>query len=292
MSSGGKRGATARARSFSLLLASTALSALALATPAAAQDSTWLLNPATGDFNDPANWTAGVPPGTAFFGQSNTTNLFFTLDTTLGGMTFNANAPNFMIGNLGQIVTLDGAGIVVNGGSVTIDNQDELNFANSATAGKATINNTGFLTFSNSSKAGTATINNQFDLVFEDSASADRATINNTLSGVTFLGSSTAANSSINNDGGAVGFFDSSRAGNSTIRANNGGVVFFFDDSNGDNARIIAEAGSFVDFAGATGGNGVFTVGSIEGAGDFSIGGEHTQFVVGGNNRSTIVSGI
>jgi autotransporter-associated beta strand protein len=274
------------------MLASTALSALTLATPAAAQNSTWLANPATADFNDPANWNTGVPAGTAFFGQSNTTNLFFTLDTTLGGITFNANAANFTISNLGQIVTLDGAGIMVNGGSVTIDNQDEFNFANGATAGKATINNTGFLTFSNTSTAGTAIINNGFDVTFEDNASAGNSTINNVLSGITFAGSSTAANSRINNDGGGVGFFESSRAGNSTIRTFNGGVVFFFDDSNGDNARIIAEAGSFVDFSGATGINGKFTVGSIEGAGDFSIGGEHSQFVVGSNNLSTTVSGI
>jgi outer membrane autotransporter protein len=292
MSSGGKRGAAARARSLSFLLASTALSALAIATPAAAQDATWLLNPGSGDFNVDANWNpAQVPTGTAFFGQSNTANVFFTLDTTLGGMTFNADAPNYVIANPNQLVTLNGAGIVVNGGSVTIDNADELEFLNSAIAGRATINNTGFLSFFNSSKAGTATINNQFDLTFDNNASADRSTINNSLASITFSGSSKAGDAIINNDGGGVGFFDSSRAGNSTIRTFNGGAVFFFDDSNGDNARLIAEAGSFVDFSGATGVNGVFTVGSIEGAGDFTIGGQHAQFVVGSNNRSTTVSG-
>ena len=51
------------------LLTTTAAVALLAAMPAQAQDATWLLNPATTNYNDAANWTpATVPTGTAFFG--------------------------------------------------------------------------------------------------------------------------------------------------------------------------------------------------------------------------------
>ena len=74
--------------------------ALAVATvqPAMAQDATWLLNPATGDFNTAANWTpATVPIDTAFFDTSGTT-LSFSANTTMAD-TFNAGASNYSFSN-------------------------------------------------------------------------------------------------------------------------------------------------------------------------------------------------
>jgi hypothetical protein len=52
------------------LLTTTAAVALPAAMPAYAQDATWLLNPATADFNTASNWTpATVPTGTVSGGH-------------------------------------------------------------------------------------------------------------------------------------------------------------------------------------------------------------------------------
>ena len=84
------------------LLATTALVAVTAFAPGAvrAQDATWLLNPASGNFNTAANWNpATVPTGTAFFGTSNTTALTFSAFTTVGGWTFNAGASAYTFAN-------------------------------------------------------------------------------------------------------------------------------------------------------------------------------------------------
>jgi hypothetical protein len=127
------------------LLASSALIAAAL--PAAAQNATWLLNPGSGDFNTAANWSpATVPTGTAFFGASNTTALSFSAPITIGGWTFNAGASNYTFTN-GRVLQFTGAGIVINGGSATIINNNGLEFFNASTAGSATITNNAILQF-------------------------------------------------------------------------------------------------------------------------------------------------
>ena len=91
----------------------------------------------------PANWTpATVPTGTAFFGASNSTALTFSTDATVGGWTFNAGASAYTFTN-NQSLDFNGAGIVINGGSATINNNvgSILNFISTSTAGNATINN-------------------------------------------------------------------------------------------------------------------------------------------------------
>ena len=86
-------------------------------------DATWLANPGSDDFNTAANWTpATVPTGTAFFDTSNTTNLSFSTNATIGGWTFNAGASNYTFNNTTHL-EFDGAGIVINGGSATITNR-------------------------------------------------------------------------------------------------------------------------------------------------------------------------
>ena len=78
------------------LLATMALVAVTALAPGVvrAQDATWLLNPASSDFDTGANWNpATVPTGTAFFGTSNTTALTFSAaTTTVGGWTSNTGA--------------------------------------------------------------------------------------------------------------------------------------------------------------------------------------------------------
>ncbi|PHR18166.1 MAG: hypothetical protein COA41_10285 [Sphingopyxis sp.] len=153
-----------------------------------------------------------------------------------------------------QFVTFNGAGIIVNGGSVTIDNRLEfykLSFNNASTAGTATIENEGRLEFNDNSTAGSATINNGESLnfndsstagsaiitggaIFRDSSTADSATIND---GAGFVGNSTAGSAIINYTRGGT-FRGFASAGNATLTIDGGGVEFL-QDSTADNAIII-----------------------------------------------------
>ena len=180
------------------LLASSAL--LLAALPAAAQNATWN-NPATVagpvagtfDFNANANWTpAAVPIVTAFFGVSSTPNLSFSApSTTTGGWTFNAGASNYIFTNANSLTFngFNGAGIVINGGSATINNNNVLRFVDASTAGSATINNNSTVGFRGNSTAGSSTITNNDTLFFGESSTAGSATITNNLR-VDFVGTS------------------------------------------------------------------------------------------------------
>lgn len=129
------------------LSALAALAGAALwAGPAQSQDATWLAAPGSGDFNTGANWSTGTQPGsgdTAFFDTSNITSLTFSASTTIGGWTFNAGADDFDFTNT-QILTFNDAGIVIIGGSATINNTTGggMDFTGNSTAGSATITNT------------------------------------------------------------------------------------------------------------------------------------------------------
>jgi autotransporter-associated beta strand protein len=294
------------------LLASAAL--LLAALPAAAQNATWnnpatVAGPAAGtfDFNANANWTnpATVPTGTAFFGTSSTTALSFSANTTIGGWTFNAGASNYTFTN-GQILQFTGAGIVINGGSATITNNNILRFFNTSTAGSATITNNFFLDFFTTSTAGSATITNHFagTLNFNNTSTAGSATITNN-GGLNFFDTSTAGSATITNssimafanastagsatitNNGALQFFDISTAGSATI-TNNTGVIFFNNTSTGGGARFITNAGGTFDMSLLTAAG--MTAGSIEGAGSYILGAK--ALTVGSNNLSTNVSGV
>ncbi len=110
------------------LLATTTLVAVAALLPgvARAQNATWLAVPADNIFNNNNNWNpATVPTGTASFDTSSITSLTFSAPfTVIGGWTFNpgASAYSFTIGAL-NTVNLAGAGIVINGGSASIQRQ-------------------------------------------------------------------------------------------------------------------------------------------------------------------------
>jgi len=180
---------------------------------------------------------------------------------------------------------------------------DDTGAVHTATAGNATIVNNGGATFFYSqTNAGTAKITNTAGgfTGFADLASAGSATIVNENFGSTDFGQPfsttdrpTAGNATIiNNAFGRTTFNAFSTAGNATIITNNGGETSFFDNSTGGNARFIANTGGIVDFGGSVGPNsdGRITAGSIEGAGNYYIGGGNT-LIVGGNNRSSEVSG-
>jgi autotransporter-associated beta strand protein len=87
-------------------------------------------------------------------------------------------------------------------------------------------------------------------------------------------------------------FDDSSTAGNAIINLN-AGTVQFLGTSTAGTAQLNAAAGTTFDFTGTTGpaNNGIFSAGSISGAGNFDLG-VNNRLVVGSNDLSTTVSGI
>jgi autotransporter-associated beta strand protein len=278
---------------------------LVWAGPVAAQDATW--TGASNNFNTAGNWTpATIPTGTAFFGTSTITSLSFSADTTLGGFTFNPGAAAYTFSNSHHLV-LNGAGIVINGGSATITNTSSLAFTGTSTAGSATIGNHGGLTFADSSTAGSAAITNGFLLFFDDASTAGNATITNN-STVVFQNNSTAGGAAITNKSGldfsnnstagsatitntnSIRFGDTSTAGNAIITNNS--TLVFADASSGGNAAITNGNAANTDFSLSAGPNndGKLSAGSIAGGGTFYLGGD--QFTVGGNNLSTVVSGL
>jgi len=205
---------------------------IAAALPAAAQNATWNLN-GTGDFNAAANWTpATVPSGTAFFGTSNQNNVSLSVGaiTTIGGLTFNAGASNyiFTFTSAGPILELTGAGIVINGGSVTFANNGGILFQNASTAGSASFTNNSVVAFRDNSTAGSATITNNDRVTFTDNSTAGSATINNNGTLKFFLGTSGGTARLIN---GAAGIIDISplqavSAGIATGSIEGGGAIF------------------------------------------------------------------
>ncbi|NVO14456.1 MAG: autotransporter domain-containing protein [Rhodoplanes sp.] len=274
-----------RRRVRAALLASSALAMAAVMPPtgpARAQDATWLANPGTADLNTGTNWSTGsVPTGTAYFDTSATTALTINNNATLGGWTFNAGASAYTF-NSSATLQFNGAGIAVNGGSVTINNIDLLTFLGSSTAGSATITTSNELDFYDTSLAGTATITNNYMLYFNASSSADHATITN--------------NRTLN-------FFGNATAGLATLTNNGGGTVDFSNTTgpNGDHkvsAGSIAGAGNYILGANelTVGSNNLSTEvsGVISGSGSLVKTGTGTLILSGANTYTggTTISGV
>jgi autotransporter-associated beta strand protein len=227
--------------------------------PVHAQDATWQVNPATGNFNTATNWTPNsVPSGTATFGFTNTPNVSFSAFTTVDAIVFAGGAPAYTLSQSNPALFVEigangGAGIVnTSGVQHTFNNGGLLVFQN-GTAGDLIINNTGAVTFDNASSAGTATIGNS---------------------------------------GGTLSFALNSSAASATITTDNGGLTQFTGSATAGNARLIANTGT-VDFSGTTGpnGDGRISAGSIasDPFGVFSLG--SNRLTVGSNNESTTVFG-
>jgi len=173
---------------------------------ALAGSATWNVNPVSGDWNNPLNWTPNtVPNGTtdvATFNASNTTSVSSSVHINLADLVFTAGAPPYTISvdftfsgegvrnDSGVSQTLNG-GFTFNGNSsagdnVTYNATDAIGFNDNASGGSATIYTTTF-TFRDNSTAADATIvsdrlANAGD-EFEDNSSAGNAHI-------TLLGSS------------------------------------------------------------------------------------------------------
>lgn len=278
------------------------------ADAAQGQDVTWQLDPVdfealnkTAKFGSAANWTpAAVPTGRAVFGASNATDVAITGAETLGGITFNAGAPIFILGIWpGAALTLTGAGVIANSERSVFDVNEMLDgtsrglicFSNSASAsagtGTAYYANQSLIAFKDTSTAGNASFTNaDGSISFQDSSSAADARIDNVGGILNFQASSTAGNATIFNMDGAILFADSSDAGNAHLSVA-GGTVTFAGNASGGSARFeIPELGT-VDFSGlASDGT---TAGSISGVGRYVLGAHSLE--VGSNDLSTIVGG-
>src|SRR3954452_110010 len=139
-----------------LLLASSAL--VALASPVAAQDATWT-GANSASYDDPLNWDTGSVPsstGTAFFGTSTVSTIAIHHAQVVGGWTFNAGASNYAnalpVNPATDSVAFNGAGIVINGGSLLLTALS-LQFNNNSSAGSATLTKNGISNFFDSSTA-------------------------------------------------------------------------------------------------------------------------------------------
>lgn len=246
---------------------------LVASAPAAAQDATWTAGGMpNSDYNQGANWSGGqVPTGIATFGASAITNIVSAATNTVGGWTFDVGASNYTFTS--GILHFDGAGIVINGGSATINTNFVLTFINNSTAGNATINNTFIVVFRNTATAGSATINHISvgPSSFADSSTAGSATINNSFQ---------------------LNFRHTSTAGNATITTTNAASTKFQENSTGGNAQFVTNSGGLLDFSFSTGPNNDnrISAGSIAGAGDIFLG--SNALTVGGNNLSTTVAGV
>ena len=152
--------------------------------------------------------------------------------------------------------------------------KDITSFYNNSTAANAHINivhgttATTSVQFVHASTAGHATIFNGEHLVFSSTASADHAHITS-VDRVTFEGHATAANA---------------------VMINNG-ALFFGENATGGSARLIMKSMGILDISGGNGpnGDGFIRIGSIEGGGKFELG--DNTLAVGGNGRSTTVTG-
>jgi autotransporter-associated beta strand protein len=260
-----------------------------------ADSAQWNLNPGSSDWNTATNWTPMTVPNSpadiATFALSNTTNVSISADTEVNAMTFTPGASSFTFAAPRASLTLSGAGITNNSG--TIQNFVTANpnglflieFANNARAGSQAV-------FTN--EGGGVREASPGLIFFGDTSTADNATFFNNGSTVSdtnggnthFFGTSTAANGTFTNNGGAaIGLFPgggtafhaNSTADNATF-TNNGGTVsdagggytVFYDSSTADAATLIANDG--ID--GGLGGTIFFAEDSIGGTSRIELFGE------------------
>jgi len=226
-----------------------------------------------------------------FFNNNSSAASATIINTTGNSINFDADstAGNSNITNNGNLVfSGQGNGVSFStGGSATITNNQNMNFNDYSTAGNATITNSYVIDFNDNSTAGSANLVNNHSAAFQDSSTAGNSNITNNQS-LNFSDNSTAGNALIANNS-TIFFSASSTAGNATITTNNSGVVFFGTTASGGTARFIFGGNGYLDISNETTGTPV-TIGSIEGSGAVSLGGNN--LTAGANNLNTTFSGI
>jgi autotransporter-associated beta strand protein len=225
-------------------------------TVAHAGSATWDLNPASGDWNTPANWTPmTVPNGPgdiATFAFSNSTGVLISANTEVNAITFTpaATIHYTITANPDFTLTMSGVGLRNNSG-----------ISQNFVAAVDGAGNLGHVIFVDSATAGTSTI-------FINSASAAQFVQGGDTA---FYNTSTAANGTFANQGG-------------TLFGSQGGTTSFYDSSTAGNGNFTNSAGiTFDTFSAATvfnntstAANGVFT--NEGGAANFADGGQTIFF--------------
>lgn len=248
-----------------------------LSAVARAGSATWDLNPVSGNWDNPANWTPMTVPNsstdTAAFGVSTTTDIFLPLlgfpGRELDGITFAPGASHFTItasADFFPSLTLSGVGITNNSGTTqnfVTQYAAEIDFVNGATAGSSTTftNNGGQTRFlGNSSAADGTFINNS---AFSNSAQAGPGVIDisggtaanatfinkgaifsgNSFGGFVLIDSGTAANGTFINESGAVG---GAKGGHTDIFGGTAGNGTFINDG----AAVSGGGGGVTEIAG------------------------------------------
>ncbi|MTV13671.1 MULTISPECIES: autotransporter domain-containing protein [Bradyrhizobium] len=243
--------------------------------------------------------------GNATVSNTNGALTIFRDTSSAGNAKFdNSNGGTLVFGDaLGPPGGLDAS----TAGKAVIHNHDGAGtvFLGHTNAGQAKITNGDngggslFFEFSSAASSTITTTATGFTNFYQNSTAAN-ATIDN--SGLTYFGTSglslteapTAGNATITNRSGGTLVFDVyATAGNATITTESGASVTFLGNSTGGTAQFITQGTGYVDFGGSLGpnGDGRITAGSIAGSGAYYIGGGNT-LVVGGNNLSTVVSGV
>jgi outer membrane autotransporter protein len=285
----------------------------------AASAQSWRATPTDGDYNNAANWFGGVPgaASTANFGQSSITTIAVPASPgQVNTWSFISGADDYTMDI--ETMTFSGMGVVVNGGSHTLNILGVVRFDAGSSSGiiyspgsTVTLSVDGtILQYKSTSNAGSSSI------AMQSGAQVD------------FQASSSAASAHITNDGGTLGFFNTATAGqavivnNSTVQfsddatagsaaiTNNSNLYFydrsiggdaaitnnsnlyFNDQSTGGNAAITTTVTGTTDFSQSSGPNSdnKLSAGSLAGAGAYILGAN--ALTVGGNNQSTEVSGI
>lgn len=247
--------------------------------------------------NGKMEFTDDSSAGTAEI-TNNTTGVVDFLDaSTLSGASLNnSGIVNFSGSSKAGIATLtnNATGSIVFSEQASLDavallsNSGQVTFKGTSTAATGFVANNegGSIVFTETSTAGSSRIGNSGSVSFTGSSSAGSSDlINNMGSAIAFSGNSTAAQSTINN-AGTLAFSGSSSAGEAKITTGGGGLTTFAGDATGGTAYLIADQGATVDFSQVTSG---ISVGTIEGAGTFRLGGK--VLTVGSGNLSTTVDG-
>jgi outer membrane autotransporter protein len=205
-----------------------------------------------------------------------------------GQVTFKGSssaASGFVVNNAGGTIRFTETSTAAD---ARIGNSGSVAFSGSSSAGASKLANNagGSIDFSGTSTAGASEIGNSGAVAFSGASSAGTSKIINNLdSAIAFSGTSTAAQSTVVS-AGRIDFSGSSSAGEAKITTGGGGLTTFAGNATGGTAYLIADEGATVDFSQVTSG---ISVGTIEGAGTFRLGGKVLS--VGSGNLSTTVDG-
>ena len=283
-----------------------------------AGSATWLANPHSVTWSDPANWTAGGPPNgvtdTATFGFSTAASLSVEENTDVSAINFNSG------GGVSYTISVSsmeifGSGILNSSGLIQnfvagLPPHREILFTNNASAGFNTVFTIGGAAaeggdayFFGHSTAGNSTLmvkgtdqsnGRGGEVVFYDTSSAGDATI--VVNGSAFQQCPPPGNNCFDNPfpGGAVIFYTD--AGNATLIANggtgggDGGVIHFAVRSTGGTARVKVFGNGNLKVSNRSFESPSTTIGSLEGNGIVHLGGNN--LTVGTNNLGTTFSGL